>query len=516
MSDLAPSGSGGSPNGMLRMAPFDEHNEELVANVHPPDWTNPEPGGRYSIVAIGAGTAGLVSAAGAAGLGARAAVIERHFMGGDCLNVGCVPSKAVISAARAWHAARRASSEFGGPSCADDADFGAAMERMRRLRAAISHHDSAERFAGLGVDVYMGHARFTSPDTIEVDGKQLQFRRAVIATGGRAAAPPIPGLSDIDYLTNETIFSLTELPARLGIIGAGPIGCEMAQSMARFGSRVILFDIADHVLAREDPDAAAVVQQGLVSDGVELVLNARINEVAASGDATQVRYELDDGVGRDIDVDALLVAVGRKPNVENLGLEVAGVNYGAGGVEVDDFLRTSNRRVYACGDVASRHQFTHTADAQARIVIQNALFHGRARVSKLVVPWCTYTSPEIAHVGMYEAEARAAGHQVTTITVPFSEVDRAVLDGEDQGFLRVHHEKGRILGATMVAEHAGEMIGELSLAITARIRLAQISGTIHPYPTQAEVIRKVGDAYRRTGLTPFTKKLLRAWFRFFG
>jgi len=516
MPDATPASPPGSLDEMLRMAPFDDHNQELIANVRPPDWTNPEPDGRYNLVAIGAGTAGLVSAAGAAGLGARAAVIERRFMGGDCLNVGCVPSKGVISAARAWHAARRARSEFGGPTCVDDADFGAAMERMRRLRAGISHHDSAERFAGLGVDVYLGHARFTSSDTLEVDGKQLRFRRAVIATGGRAAAPPIPGLGEIDYLTNETIFSLTDLPVRLGVIGGGPIGCEMAQSMARFGSRVTLFDMADHVLPREDADAADVVQDALVSDGVELVLNARINEVVASGATKRVRYELDDGVVREVDVDALLVAVGRKPNVENLGLDVAGVKHGAQGVEVDDFLRTSNRRVYACGDVASRHQFTHTADAQARIVIQNALFHGRARVSKLVVPWCTYTSPEIAHVGMYEGEARAAGRQVTTITVPFAEVDRAVLDGEGRGFLRVHHEKGRILGATMVAEHAGDMIGELALAITVGIRLSQISGTIHPYPTQAEIIRKVGDAYRRTGLTPLTKKLLRVWFRLFG
>ncbi len=330
-------------------------------------------------------------------------------------------------------------------------------------------------------------------------------------------SPPIPGLDEIDYLTNETVFSLTHLPARFGVIGGGPIGCELAQSLARFGSRVTLFDMADHVLPREDPDAAGVVQESLVTDGVELILKARIDSVASTaGDTKAVRYELEDGVAREIEVDALLVAVGRKPNVEDLGLDEAGVKYGSRGIEVDDFLRTSNRRVYACGDVASRYQFTHTADAQARIVIQNALFFGRARASKLVVPWCTYTSPEIAHVGMYEADARAVGHDVSTITIPLSEVDRAVLDGEDSGFLRVHHEKGRILGATMVAEHAGDMIGELALAITAGVGLSQISGTIHPYPTQAEIIRKVGDAYRRTGLTPLTKRLLGIWFRLFG
>ena len=368
----------------------------------------------------------------------------------------------------------------------------------------------------LGVDVFLGQARFSGPDTIEVGDRQLRFRRAVIATGGRAVAPPIPGLDQVDYLTNETMFSLTELPARLGVIGGGPIGCEMAQSWARFGSQVTLFDMADHVLPREDPDAAAIVQASMVSDGVALMVGTRINEVAAGAAGTRVSYELSDGVSRQVEVDALLVAVGRKPNVENLGLEAAGVRHGARGVEVDDFLRTSNRRVYACGDVASRYQFTHTADAQARIVIQNALFFGRSRASKLVVPWCTYTSPEIAHVGMYEADARAAGHDVTTITIPLAEVDRAVLDGEDTGFLRVHHESGRILGATMVADHAGEMIGELALAITAGVGLSKISGTIHPYPTQAEVIRKAGDAFRRTGLTPLTKRLLRGWFRLFG
>ncbi len=496
-----------------RLRPADVHNQALVANVHPPDWVNPEPAGRYHIVAIGGGTAGLVSAAGAAGLGARAALIERDLMGGDCLNVGCVPSKGVISAARAWNAARRASTEFGGPSCRDDADFGAAMERMRRLRAGISEHDSVERFANLGVDVYLGEARFTGRDTIEVGDRQLRFRRAVIATGGRAVAPPIPGLDQVDYLTNETVFSLTELPARLAVIGAGPIGCEMAQSWARFGSQVTLLDMADHVLPREDPDAAAVVEASMVSDGVELRVGVRITEVAATDSGTLVSFELDDGVALRVEVDALLVAVGRKPNVEDLGLDAAGVRYGARGIEVDDFLRTSNRRIYACGDVASWYQFTHTADAQARIVIQNALFYSRARASKLVVPWCTYTSPEIAHVGMYEADARAAGHEVKTITIPLADVDRAVLDAEDSGFLRVHHEKGRILGATMVAEHAGDMIGELALAITAGVSLSQISGTIHPYPTQAEVIRKVGDAFRRTGLTPLTKRLLRGWFR---
>lgn len=499
----------------IRMEPFDEHNRELVSHVHPPDWTNPEPSDRYHLVAVGGGTAGLVSAAGAAGLGARAALIERHLLGGDCLNVGCVPSKGVIEAARSWKAARSSRERFAGPAVVGEGDFAAAMERMRRLRAGIAPHDSAERFSSLGVDVFLGSGRFTGPDTIEVDGRELRFRRAVIATGGRAAAPPIPGLDEVHYLTNETVFSLTELPPRFGVIGAGPIGCEMAQSFARFGSRVSLFEMADRVLVREDADAARVVQDAMAADGVDLVLGAAVKRVEQREGAIVVTVE-QGGEKKEVIVDALLVAVGRKPNVDGLGLEAAGVAYGEKGVEVDDRLRTSNPRIYACGDVASQYQFTHTADAQARIVLQNALFFGRKKASDLVVPWCTYTSPELAHVGHSAESARAAGHQVETLTVQMSEVDRAKLDGEDDGFLRVHHEKGEVLGATLVAAHAGDIIGELALAITNGVGLGQISGTIHPYPTQAEIIKKAGDAYRRGSLTPTVKKIFALWFRILG
>lgn len=495
-----------------RMKPYDQHNQVLTDNVHPPDWVNPTPADRYHLVAVGGGTAGLVSAVGAAGLGARVALVERHWLGGDCLNVGCVPSKGVISAARAWRAAREVAHEFGGPPVTGAGDFAKAMERMRELRAGISHHDSAARFRDLGVDVFIGQGSFTGRNTVSVGDATLNFRRAVIATGGRAAAPPIPGLDTVDYLTNETIFSLTDLPESLAVIGAGPIGCEMAQSFAQFGTKVTLLDMADHVLPREDPDAAAVVQAQMTADGVELALGVAIKSVEARGDQKVVIFEAD-GQTQEIAAGALLVAVGRRPNVEGLGLEEAGVTFGRRGVEVDDRLRTSNKAIFACGDVASKFQFTHTADAQARIVIQNALFYGRARNSRLVVPWCTYTSPEIAHVGMYESDAREAGRKVDTITVPFSEVDRAILDGEPEGFLRVHHEGGKILGATMVAAHAGDMIGEMAVAITHGISLGQLSSTIHPYPTQGEVMRKVGDLYRRTSLTSNVKKAFAAWFR---
>ena len=501
--------------------PLDEPNLRLLANVHPPDWVNPEPAGRYHLVVIGAGTAGLVSAAGAAGLGARVALIERHLMGGDCLNVGCVPSKGVIRAARAWHEAREAHERFGGPavdgrSDGSHGDFGLAMERMRRLRAGISVHDGAARFRGLGVDVFLGEGRFVDPETVEVDGRRLRFRRAVIATGARPAVLPIPGLVEAGHLTNETVFNLTELPPRLAVLGGGPIGCELAQSFARFGSRVTVLDMAGHVLPREDADAAEIVQQALQRDGVQLALNARILEVRSRGAERVVVFE-SGGERREVEADRILVTVGRTPNLEGLGLEAAGVRSNPKGVEVDDRLRTSNKRIYACGDVASPFQFTHAADAQARIVIQNALFFGRSKASALTIPWCTYTSPEVAHVGLYEKDAKEKGHEVETLTVPLSTVDRAILDGADEGFLRVHLRKGtdKILGATLVAEHAGDMLGELCLAITHGIGLGKIASVIHPYPTQGEVVKKAADTWRRGKLTPGVKKAFAGWFRLF-
>jgi len=512
-----------APSVPFPVEPLDEHNRALLANVHPADWVNPRPAARYHLVVVGGGTAGLVSAAGAAGLGARVALVERHLMGGDCLNVGCVPSKGILRAARAWEEARQAASRFGGPAAAGAPSFGAAMERMRRLRAGISPHDSAERFRGLGIDVFLGDARFTAPDAIEVDGQVLRFRRAVIAAGARAAVPPLPGLAEAGFRTNETIFNLTELPRRLAVLGCGPIGCELAQAFARFGSEVTLLGRQAQLLPREDADAAAIVAAALTRDGVRLELGIKATAVLRRGAEKVLQYDHVQGMARqggeggrrELAVDEILVATGRQPNVEGLGLRAAGVRYTSKGVEVDDRLRTSNPRVFACGDVASKFQFTHVADAQARLVIQNALFFGRARASALTVPWCTYTSPEVAHVGLHERDARGRGLEVDTLTVPLADNDRAVLDGEDEGFLRVHLERGtdKILGATLVAEHAGDMLGELCLAITQGIGLGSIAGVIHPYPTQAEVVKKAADTWRRGKLTPRVKKLFAWWFR---
>ncbi len=498
------------------LRPDTEANRTLVRNVHPPDWENPEPAPLYNLVVLGAGTAGLITAAGAASLGATVALVERELLGGDCLNFGCVPSKGIIRAARAVHEVRSAS-RFGiGGLEEASVDFGRAMERMREVRAKISSHDSARRFAEeFGIHVFLGSGRFLSPDTVEVEGARLRFRKAAICTGARAAAPPIPGLGEAGYLTNETVFSLTELPPRLAVIGGGPIGCELAQTFRRLGSTVHLFEMGPHILPREEGDAAGIVQDSLASDGVELILESRVTGVGRTETGKVVLYERPGAPGG-VEVDEILVGTGRAPNVEGMGLEAAGVAYDPrDGVSVDDFLRTRNPAIYAAGDVCSSYKFTHTADAMARILIANALFLGRQRVSSLVVPWCTYTDPEIAHVGMYEREARARGIAVTTITVPLAAVDRALLDGEADGFARVHLRKGsdRILGATIVARHAGEMLGELALAVTAGTGLSAIGKTIHPYPTQAEAIRRLADAWNRTRLTPRVKRLLSAWLR---
>jgi pyruvate/2-oxoglutarate dehydrogenase complex dihydrolipoamide dehydrogenase (E3) component len=494
--------------------PSDEHDGVLVANCHPGDWVNPAPAGRYNLVVVGAGTAGLVSAGGLALLGARVALVERRLTGGDCLVYGCVPSKGVVRAARAAFDARDAGSfgvRIGGePSV----DFAAAMERMRRLRAEISPNDSVRRFRDMGVDVFLGDARFTAPDAVDVDGATLRFSRAVIATGARPRELDVEGLDAAGYYTNETIFTLTERPRRLVVVGAGPIGCELAHAFRRLGSEVTLVANTERVLDREDADVAAIVRRQMEREGVRVLPSARLVRARREGAERLLTLERETAT-EELACDAILVAVGREPNVEGLGLERARVRYGPDGVQVDEYQRTSNRRIYAAGDVCSRFKFTHAADAMARNIWRNAFLFGRRRASDLVIPWCTYTDPEVAHVGMYEAEAREAGRDVATLTQSFEDVDRAILDGEREGLARVHYDRRskRILGATIVARHAGEMIGELTLAIRARRTVGDLAETIHPYPTQADAIRKLGDQYLQTTLTPLLKGVLAGWFR---
>jgi pyruvate/2-oxoglutarate dehydrogenase complex dihydrolipoamide dehydrogenase (E3) component len=506
----------------LQLDASDDANRQLLANVRPASWVNPTPKPRYTLVVVGAGTAGLVAAAGAAGLGATVAIVERALMGGDCLNVGCVPSKTMIRAARAWHAASTARAEFGGPDSTGGEDFSAVMTRVRRLRAQLAPIDGAPRFSQLGVDVLFGNARFVSPTALDVDGTRLSFRRALIASGARAAVPPIPGLADTAFLTNESVFNLTSRPETLTVLGAGPVACELAQAFARFGTKVTVVARENRILLNDDADAAAIVQAAMERDGVRFRLDVDITKVERSGTghvAMTRREGCDEAVGGD----ALLVALGRAPNVEGLGLDVAGVDWGAAGVRVDDYLRTTNPRVFAAGDVCSIHRFTHVADAQARIVVQNALFASRLhigykRASALVVPWCTYTSPELAHVGLTATQARDAGISLDTIDVQMREVDRAILDGEGDGFLRVHLKRGtdRILGATLVAERAGDLVSEITLAMTQGVGFGAMSRTIYPYPTQAEVIRKAANAWQRARLTPRVKKLFTRYFQLLG
>lgn len=490
--------------------PLDEHDRRLLSQVHPEDWQNPKPKPRYDLVVIGGGTAGLVSAVGAAGLGARVALVERDLLGGDCLNTGCVPSKALIAASRAWHTVRNGE-EMGTAPPIGTGDFSRAMERVRRLRADIAPNDGAPRLQGLGIDVFLGSARFVAADAVEVDGARLAFKRAVIATGARAAAPPIPGLAEAGYLTHETIFSLTQLPRRLSIIGAGPIGCELAQAFGRLGSQVTVFDVMPRVLPHEDADAAALVADVLRRESVRLELGGQIEDVQAKGPVRVIRFGRDERIA----ADEVLVAAGRVPNVDGLGLEAAGIEHDGKGVKVDDHLRTTNPRVYACGDVASPVQFTHAADAQARLVLRNAFFFGKGKLSELLIPSCTFTSPEVAHVGLQPAAAEEQGHKVQTIRVDMAEVDRARLDGTTDGFLKLHVKarSDKLLGATAVGARAGDLIGELCVAMRGGVGLKTLADTVHPYPTESEVVKKAADAWNRTRLTPKAKAAFRLRFR---
>ncbi len=496
----------------ISMPPMDEHNQALLAHVHPADWQNPTPPAkRYDLVVIGAGTAGLITAIASAGLGKSVALVERHLMGGDCLNVGCVPSKAILRAAAAAADVRAADAlgiHIPGPATVA---FAEVMERLRRLRASIAPHDSAARYRDAGVDVYLGSGRFSGPAALEVEGETLRFKYACIATGARASLPPIPGISDVDVLTNETLFELTELPPRLGVIGGGAIGCEMAQAFARLGSEVHLVERNPRVLPVEEPGCAAIVQAALARDGVQLLLSSEDFALTRAGEGIRMTG-VAGGTPHDVVVDKLLVAAGRSPNTDGLGLEAAGVKFNARGVEVDDRLRTTNPRIYAAGDIASRFQFTHAADAMARIVVRNTalgFLPFKPKASKLVIPWCTYTAPEIAHVGAYPRELDEAGTAYETVEVDLASVDRAILESQTEGKLTVHVTRGgRILGASLVSRHAGESIGELTTAMVHGIPLQKLAKVIHPYPTQAEIIKRAADAWFKTWLLGWRDRIL--------
>ncbi len=496
----------------VQPAPMDDHNRKLVDNVHPSDWQNPTPNGTYNLVAIGAGTAGLISAIGTAGLGGKVALIERHLMGGDCLNVGCVPSKALIAPSHLASKMRNAA-EFGlTPAETGKENFPKVMERLRKIRANISDNDSAKRYTEKGVDIFIGEAKFTGRNTVEVGGQTIPFKKAVITSGARAFHPDIDGLEDAGFLTNETVFNLTELPKHLIVLGGGPIGCELAQAFRRLGSRVTIIEMA-RFLPREDPEASAMLAASFERDGIEVLLESKVDKVSSAGAVKKVHIA-QNGTAMEVEGDQILVGAGRAPNVANLGLEEAGVEYEARrGIVVNDNLRTSNPNIYAAGDCCMMYKFTHAADAAAQIVIQNALFGGKKKLSALNMPWCTYTDPEIAHVGMYQHQADEQGVATDTFKFEMNENDRALAEGEAEGFVKVVVKKGtdKILGATIVAAHAGEMINEISVAMAAGMGLGKIGGVIHPYPTQSEAIKRCAGLYNQTRLTPVIASLMKKW-----
>ena len=477
--------------------PADIYNQKTIQQGHPPGWTN-RAGGEYDLVVLGGGPAGLVTAMTAAAGGHRVAMTEQRLTGGTCVNFGCTPSKALIRCARAVHEAGRGS-EFGfrldGPP---RTDFGAVMERVRRMRSMSSAGDAVQVVEQTGAEVYLGHTRFTAPNIVEVDGRELCFRKAVIATGSDPLIPPIDGLQSGECLTNENVFSLTELPPRLVVIGSGPLGCELAQAFRRLGSEVDLVSTTENLMPRDGPEAGELIRRRFEQEGLRLHLGFRA--VRAGGGRLTVQGPAGT---RELAYDALLLGTGRKANIEHLGLEAADVRLGIGGVEVDDYLRTSNANIYAAGDVAFPQKFTHAAIATARLCAANALHGANRRARELVVPRCTYTDPEVAQVGLAPRQAREEGIPIDEYRLELARVERAFIDGEEEGFAAIYTRRGsgEIVGATLVAAHAGEMISELTLAMTHKVSLEVLAETIHCYPTQAEVFQRVALQYASTRKT---------------
>lgn len=443
------------------------------------------------ICVIGAGSGGLSVAAGAARLGARVVLIEKAAMGGDCLTVGCVPSKALIAAAGVAETARRAAG-FGIHLAPPEVDFGAVMAQVRAVQAAIAPHDSQSRFEGLGVTVLREAARFTGPDTLEAGTARVRFKRAVVATGSRPVVPGITGLPDLSVLTNETVFALTDLPRRLLVVGGGPVGCELGQAFRRLGSEVVL--VAPHLLPHDDPALSAVIADRLTAEGIDLRTGVRA--AAARGRAGAVSLSLSDG--STVEGTHILLAVGRRPTVDGLGLDAAGVRYGPQGIEVDHRLRTGNHRIFAVGDVvAGGPRFTHAAGHQASIVVRNALFRLPTRHRNDLVPHVTFTDPELAQVGLTEAAARARfGDGIRVVEVPFADNDRARCEQRTEGLLKVvANGRGRVLGAGIVGPHAGDLIAPWLIAVRDRQRLSSLASLIVPYPTFGEVTRAAAAQY---------------------
>ena len=482
-------------------------------NVHPQDWKNPQPAHRYSLVVIGAGPAGFLTALNAAKVGAKVAIVERDRFGGACFNVGCIPSKTILRTSRLYAEIRNADNFGAEVPSGISVNFSAVMERMRRVRTRVSRRVSAQRLASAGVDVFFGQARFAGPKAVEVEGKLLHFKRALIASGARPKVPSIPGIAAAGYLTNENVFNLDEGPRRLLVLGGGPLGCELAQAFCRLGSQVHIVQDDPMFLGNEERDAAQILSEALARDGIDIHLNSQAVEVHADAKG-KIVHLLSDDYKFTLTVDEILVGIGSTPNVTDMNLEDAGVRYDKdAGIMTNDYLQTSNPRIYAAGDVCSEKKFPHIEVAASEIVVRNALFWGRERLSMSAVPFCTYTDPEIAHVGLYSTEARAKDIPVKTFTVMMSDVDRAITDSEDEGFVKIHVKEGtdQIIGATVAASHAGELISEISLAMNAKIGLRALARVNYPYPTQAQAIKLAANAYLDTLRNPKRSWLRKQW-----
>lgn len=466
----------------------------------------------YDICVIGGGAAGLVVATGAATLGAKVVLVEKHKLGGDCLHYGCVPSKTLIHSAKVAHTMADAQ-RFGIPAQEPAIHLPDVMRRVQEVIRQIEPNDSPERFESLGVQVIFGAGRFDSPESFLVDDRSISAKRFVLATGSRPAIPPLPGLEHTPYLTNETLFSVTEPLPHLLILGAGPIGCEMTQALHRLGSRVDLFDLAPRLLPREDEDVTEVLARRFSQEGMALHLGIKVLKIERLEGEIRVQLEHPQRGQYPLSGSHLLIAAGRKPNLENLGLEHAGVEVKDGRLVLDARLRTRNPHIYACGDVAGPYLFTHMAEHQAGVVLRNALFHWPAKVKTDNIPWCTYTDPEVARVGFSETEARQQGIAHRIYRFPFADIDRAVTDGETDGFAKIiTTPRGKLLGACIVGPRAGELIAEYSLAITKGMQAADLSNTIHIYPTLAQINRRVADQRLKEALTPSRKSWLRRLF----
>lgn len=470
----------------------------------------------YDLCIIGGGAAGLVAAAGAATLGAKVVLVEKHRLGGDCLYYGCVPSKALLHSAHVAHTAREAA-RFGINAVLQPVQLADVMQRVNTVIRAIEPNDSPDRFRQLGVEVIFGAGQFTAPDSFGIDGRILRARNFVLATGSRPAIPSIPGIDSIPYLTNETVFALQQAVPQIIILGAGPIGIEMAQAFARLGSRVHVVQRGERILPREDADLAHIVAEKLRNEGVEFHFDSTPTLTERSANGVRLHITRPSGETTLLEASHLLVATGRRLNLENLGLERAGVTLEQGRLLLDQRLRTTNKHIYACGDIGGPYQFTHMAEHQAGVVLRNALFHLPAKAQTRNIPWCTFTDPELARVGLSEDEATAQAIPYRVYTFPFRDIDRAQADGATEGSAKIiTRPNGRLLGAALVGPRAGELIHEYVLAISRNMKASDLSKVIHIYPTLAQINRRVADQRLKEGLTPRTKKWIKRLFRLRG